>query len=163
MCSNLEKLGWALAPSLVVGMATSATAQVIPEDLLPQRPHSPPVMSQPMMVGQFDGHPLFCFPETGAQSSPQGGYCVVILPFPDGSQQAVEGMELFVTLQVPETNPYLNLPVIQGFPQDGSRETLLEVDSPDLPVERVDGSLPRPSRVFRRFGRPIPRTVEPLW
>lgn len=66
----------------------------------------------------------------------------MILPFPDGSQQAVEGMELFVTLQVPETNPYLNLPVIQGFPQDGSRETLLEVDSPDLPVERVDGSLP---------------------
>ncbi|NMG58141.1 hypothetical protein E1H12_06275 [Geitlerinema sp. P-1104] len=163
MYFNLDHVGWALVPSLILGMATSVESQVVPEHLFPGTTHSVPVMSQPMMVGQLDGHPLFCFPETGPESSPQGGYCVAILPFPDASEQAVEGMELFVTLQVPATNPYLNLPFSHGLPQDESRETSLEEELQGAPMRRVDELSPRPSRVFRRFGQPTPRTVEPLW
>lgn len=165
MYCNLDKLGWALAPGLIVGMAASVTAQVVPEDLFPQTTHSPPVMPQPMMVGQLNGHPLFCFPETGPESSPQGGYCVAILPFPDGSQSAIEGMELFVNLQVRAINPYFGPAFSQHFPSAQRIEipSVLENELENRQSGAVNESPQRPSGVFRRFGRPTPERVEPLW
>ncbi|PPT09515.1 hypothetical protein CKA32_000557 [Geitlerinema sp. FC II] len=95
----LSLLSW-LVPTKAEAQTASEATQTMP------------VQPSSLMLGQMNGHPVFCFSDIPGDETTalQPGYCVAILPFPDSRNAASNEIQLFLNLQVPQNTTRISVP-----------------------------------------------------
>ncbi|MGC9502437.1 hypothetical protein [Baaleninema sp.] len=148
---TIARFAWLPLLSLLV--STAAEAQTVSQPT-PTRPEPPPSM----MLGQMNGHPVFCFPGTpgNENTAPQAGYCVAILPFPDGTNAATNEIQLFVNLQIPQNATRISLPSPVNRP-------VADSNAPSPPSQRFRPEKPEQRPTDNGTENSTRQELEPLW
>lgn len=151
----------ALLPLLSLGSGAIARAQT-----------PPPAPSPAIVLGQMNGNPVFCFPDRAATAEmpAQAGYCIAVLPFPDGNTANTD-MQLWVNLQIPQTASRVSVPMPAATGAVPIRRMQSTPAVPRIAPQPSFGGTASPSEsaadpnlnAAPSPNRPQPSELEPLW